>query len=514
MQFAFESCVLNTLTREVHVDGSLVSIEPKAFDLVLLLLENRDRVVSKDELIDAIWDGRFISDASLSTALKSARKAVGDDGEAQKIIKTVRGRGFRFVAEVSEPADIKGVSLKPLLRADFDDLPTVAVMPFEQMGQGDDQGYFADGICEDVIAALGRIRWLRVISRNSTFSYRGQDYTIDDVTAALNARYIVTGSVRRANNQVRVVVELVDGSTGGQVWSDRYDHVLQDVFAIQDEITERIVAAVEPKVSHAEVEAALAKPSQDLSAWDYVLRATARKSENTDIGSREAVALLDKAVELDPDYARALGVRAWISIWRVHQGWDDPHKAVEQALHDAQAAIRKDTNEIWAFVAYGFIATVVRDQHMMLHAIRRVLEINPNFALGHSYMGAGLAVMGRGEEAFPFLQKARELSPLDIQKGDFDVHDSFAHFQVADYEEAYRSAHRASLIEPEHVYPRYIMASSLAHLGYDEEAGAQVQKIKAIAPDVTLASIRSSCVFLQEEDVKRFLSGLAEAGLE
>eukprot|EP00752_Nemacystus_decipiens_P018947 g17003.t1 len=513
MQYEFESCVLNTLTREMWTSGVLVSVEPKAFDLVVHLLENRDRVVSKDELIETIWDGRFISDSSLSTAVKSARKAIGDDGDAQRIIKTVRGHGMRFVAEVREPETSPSPALATLLRNDLGELPTIAVMPFEHLSQVPDQDYFADGICEDIIAALGRIRWLRVISRNSTFSYRNQSYNLTEAAEALGARYIVVGSVRKANDRVRVAVQLLDGATGSQIWADRHDRVLEDVFEVQDDITERIVAALEPEVSVSEFGLAQRKPTQDLTAWDFVMRALARKSENTETGSREAIALLDKALAIDPNYARALGLRAWIVIWRVHQGWDDPHTAVQKAMKDAQKAVTNDANEIWAFVAYGFIATVLRDKDMMLNATRRVLEINPSFAVGHSYMGAGLAVMGRGKEAFPFLDKARELSPRDIQKGDFEVHESFAHFQVTDYEAAYRAAHRASLLEPGHAYPRYIMASSLAHLGYNEEAASQVEAIRSIVPDATLASIRASCVFMVEDDVERFLAGLEKAGL-
>lgn len=513
MKYEFETCVLNTLTREVQTNGQPVTVEPKAFDFIAFLLENRERVVTRDELIDALWEGRFISDASLSTALKSARRAVGDDGDAQRIIKTVRGHGFRFVAELKETQTAPMALPPAVLRGAEEDQPSIAVMPFELMSAAPDQDYFADGICEDVIASLGRIKWLRVISRNSTFSYRGQTLDVRAASSELGARYILTGSVRKAAEQVRVSVQLLNGESGAQIWSARHDRRLEDVFAVQDEITERIVAALEPEVSQEESRAAMRKPVQNLTAWDYVMRALARKSENTDAGSRDAIALLEKAIEIDPEYARALGLLAALIIWRVHQGWEDPHSAVLRAQDLAQRAVRSDPDEIWAFVAFGFVATIISDPDMIMDACRRVLEINPSFAVGHSYTGAALAVTGRGSAAFAYLEKARKLSPRDIQKEEFDVHESFAHFQIGDYDAAYRAAHRATLPQPDHVYPRFIMASSLAHLGYDEEARVQVAKIQSIAPGITLEVIRSSCVFMVEDDIERFVGGLAKAGI-
>lgn len=508
MTYAFEDFIVDTMTSELRSGGAVVPIEPKAFDLLVFLIENRSRIVTRDELVEVLWGGRFISDAAISTALRSVRRSIGDSGDKQGIIKTLRGRGFRFVAELKRPMD-----QAPPASDKVSIPPSIAVMPFENLSDEPDQVYFVDGICDDVILLLGRMRWLFVIAKNSTVSYRDRRYDIPSVAQDLGVSYILTGRVRCYGGRIRVSVQLLLGQSGEILWTEKYDSVVGDVFAVQDRIAESIAAALEPQVSIAELRKSYRKPEQDLNAWDCVIRAMALKSECTETSSREAITVLTKALEIDPNYARAHALLGWVLIWRVHQGWADPLEALERATRAAEAAVENDPDELWAYVAWGFVATLTKDQNLMLDSPRRALEINPSFALGHSWMGAALAVCGRGAEAFEWIERARRLSPRDILKNEFETHEAFAHFQTENYEAAFSLGLRAVTAQPQHVYPRLIMLASLGHMGRFEEAELQRKKITDFVPDLTLQSARQSCVFLHVEDIDRFIEGLELAGL-
>ena len=513
MVYSFSSFELDVSKHELRMQGKPVSVEPKVFQLIAFLIEHRDRVVTKDELMSSIWRGRIIADTTLSTAVKSARRVLGDDGEARRLIKTIWGRGFRFVGEltspdlaIDRPTDAEGT------RRDIGSLPSIAVMPFINLSDDRQQEYFADGITEDVTAALGRIRWLFVIARNSMLTYKHTD-DVTLVARELGVRYVLVGKVRKSGDRVRVTAQLLQGETGAQIWTERYDRQMAELFEVQDAITACIAGALEPQVGMAEFQRSIREEKRDLDAWDCVIRAMAKKSECTDAGSREAIALLEQAIEIAPNYARAYGLLAWILIWRVHQAWDEVEPSLSRAIAAAEAAVMKDSTELWAYVGWGFIATITRDAEMLVSAPQRTLEINPNFAMGHSWTGAALAVTGRGAEAFEWIEKARDLSPRDIFKDEFDVHESFAHFQVGDYDKAHQCAQRAMIAQPQHVYPRLIMAASLGHQGLAADAKSQLTKIREITGDLSLETVRSSCVFIQDKDIARFLDGLSRAGM-
>ena len=243
------------------------------------------------------------------------------------------------------------------------------------------------------------------------------------------------------------------------------------------------------------------------------MRAMALKSEFTDDSSLEAIALLERAIEIDEGYGRAYAQMAWTIAWRIHQGWEDTSVGLKASIEAAEKAVRRDPNEPWAYIAWLFIATILRDAELLLASPRRALEINPNFAMANSWMGAALALTGRGAEAFEWIERARKLSPRDVLRDEFDVHMSYAHFQVSDYENAYSAALRASLPHPKHVYPRLVMASSLGHSGSQSLGEAQVARILELAPNMSLESARASCVFVRTDDIDRFIEGLALSGM-
>ena len=461
MIYRFGQFQLNQDKREIRSDKATLKVEPKVFDLILFLIENKDRVVSKDELIDMLWGGRFVSDAAVSSAVAAARKVLGESAKRPNFITTAHGRGFRFTGDVersgASPAEADQAQD---VRRSIETLPSIAVMPFENISADPTQGYFVDGVCEDIIAALGRIRWLFVIARNSTLSYKGRSVDHRDVARDLNVRYILIGSIQKAGDRVRISTQLLDASRPYQIWAEQFDRKLEDVFAVQDEIAESIAGALEPQLSLAENLKSLSKPKQTVNAWDCVIRAMALKSEFTDDSSLQALALLKEALEIDPHYSRAHSQIAWTIAWRIHQGFEDAETSIGAAIKSAEYAVQYDPNEPWAYIAWLFIATILRDEKMLLESPRKALEINPNFAMAHSWLGASLALTGRGEEAFAWIKKARQLSPMDIFKEEFDVHTSYAYFQTGDYENAVDFARKAMLPHPKHVYPRLISAAA------------------------------------------------------
>jgi TolB-like protein len=256
--YAFETFLLDTGTRELRRDRELLSVEPKVFDLLSYLIANRERVVSKDDLIANVWNGRIVSDAALTTCLNAARTAIGDSGEEQRLIKTLPRKGFRFVGAVTEgdrpsaPAIVSDSDVEasdPALT--LPDRPSIAVLPFENMSGDPEQEYFADGMVEEIITALSRFKSLFVIARNSSFTFKGRAVDIKEVGRKLGVRYVLEGSVRTASGKVRIAVQLIDALTGAHIWADRFERDLTDIFALQDEITVAVVSAIQPKLLQA-----------------------------------------------------------------------------------------------------------------------------------------------------------------------------------------------------------------------------------------------------------------------
>ena len=279
MLYLFEDFVLDTDKRELRRGADVVSVAPQVFDVLDYLIRSRERVVSKDDLVTAIWEGRIISDAALTTCLKAVRSAIGDSGEGQRLIKTLPRKGFRFVGRVrEEPGPGRGTLDggtpvdRPALA--LPDRPSIAVLAFTNMSGDPDQGYFSDGITEDIITGLSRFSELFVIARNSSFQYKGKSPDIRQVGRELGVRYVLEGSIRRAGDRVRISAQLVDAVTGAHRWAERYDRELKDVFAVQDEVSRAIVAILVAQVDKAEAERTLLKPPATWQAYDFFMRAS------------------------------------------------------------------------------------------------------------------------------------------------------------------------------------------------------------------------------------------------
>jgi tetratricopeptide (TPR) repeat protein len=268
---------------------------------------------------------------------------------------------------------------------------------------------------------------------------------------------------------------------------------------------------LEPQIAHAEEVRSRRKSPQNLDAWDLVIQALARHGEFSRDGSAKAVELLDRAIAIDPTYARAYSQKAWILAWRIHQGFADA-TTLPQAIEAAETAIRFDPDEPWAYIARLFIANHMGDIDRFFASARRAIELNPNFALAHSFLGVTYALTGRGNEAFQHIERARRLSPRDIFRDEFDLHTCMAYFQIADYRKAAEYAASALLARPEHVYPHMMRASSFGHLGETEFAREEVATIRRLAPSYTLSIIEKVSVYMDPDDRRRFVEGLRKAG--
>jgi TolB-like protein len=355
LRYLFEEYAFDTDRRELHRGADVVTIAPQVFDLLDYLIRNRERVVSKDDLINAIWNGRIVSDAALTTRLNVARSAIGDSGEEQRLIKTLPRKGFRFVGPVREAQGPAGAATAdapiepPRPALTLPDKPSIAILPFTNLSSDPEQDYFADGMVEEITTALSRFKLLFVIARNSSFTYKGRAVDIKQVGRELGVRYVLEGSVRKAAGKARIGCQLIDAATGVHLWADHFEGDLSDIFALQDRMTESIVSAIAPKMFQIEIDLAVRRPN-NLSAFDLCLRVQAHQLQSwTRGGLAEALVLASRALEIDPRYGRAAIIAGDCHFRNITQGWAaDPKSEIAEGLRLLRLALSIDGNDyIW-----------------------------------------------------------------------------------------------------------------------------------------------------------------------
>ena len=521
MLFIFLEHSLDTDRRELRRGNEAVALEPQVFDLLVYLVQNRDRVVNKDELFASIWGGRIVSDSSLTSRINAARKAIGDSGEEQKLIRTIARKGFRFVGEVhsstagvqahAEPVEKSHETPRPALP--LPDRPAIAVLPFTNMTDDPAQDYFSDGISEDIITALSKLRWFFVIARNSSFIYKGRAVHMKQIADELGVGYVVEGSVRKAGDRVRITAQLNDAATGSHIWAERYDRNLADVFAVQDEITEAIVAAIEPQLFAAENFRARRKPPDSMDAWDLVMRALSHYWRVTRQDNLVAQALLEKAVAIDPNYGQALGVLATSYMFTAHMGWRDMVSATEIAERLAKAATRADGEDPWAHNALGYAYIFVHRFQDSLAEFELALRLNPNFALAQGMFGISLCYSGRWEEGDLAARRALRLSPRDPFSAVYYGIAAYAQFLGRNYDEAMQLAREAIRQRDDFVGAHRVLAAAAGMAGQDDVAKASLQELRRAQPNISLAWIANQMPIKLDADREHYLEGFRRAGL-
>jgi TolB-like protein len=422
MRYLFEDFALDTDKRELRRGIDAVSVTPQAFDVLLYLIRNRQRVVSKDDLISAIWGGRAISDAALATRLNAARAAIGDAGDQQRLIKTLQRKGFRFTGSVQETdkpdVDIAARSaVQPVAPAPGpSDKPSIAVLPFQNMSGDPDQEYFADGLVDDITTALSRFRALFVIARNSSFTYKGKPADIKQVGQQLGARYVLEGSVRKAGARLRITGQLIDAANGVHLWVDRFDGVLDDVFDLQDKVTQQVVGAIAPEVDRAEMERARRRPLGNIDAVTAYYRGLPNvgfptSAENND----DALKHFETAIALDPGFVPAYGGAASCITWRWGNKWPgDISEDRAKLLGFAERLKELGADDAFTLSIVGFTLFWVRlDFDAGLEMIERAVQCNPNCADAVRSRGFVRGWHGESDAAVADLELAMRLSPRD-----------------------------------------------------------------------------------------------------
>jgi TolB-like protein len=526
VRFLFEGYVLDLDRRELRRGVELVPTGPQVFDLLVFLVQNRERVVTKDDLLGAVWSGRIVSESTLTSHINAARKAIGDSGEEQKLIRTAARKGFRFVGEVSEeqpgpePARLAQrlgpdeAGHAPALA--LPDRPSIAVLPFQNLSGDPEQEYFADGMVEDIITALSRMRWLFVIARNSSFTYKGRTVDVKQVGRELGVRYIVEGGVRKAANRVRITAQLIDATTGAHIWADRFDGGIEDIFDLQDRMTESIVGAVAPTLEQAEIERATRKPTENLDAYDLHLRGMARFYQRTNEATTEALRLFGKAIELDPELAVAYGMAAWCYVWRKQQGWmtDREHEIIEGGRL-ARRAVELGKDDPIALARGGHaLGFLLGDLDSAAAFLDRALLLNPNLATVWYLSGFIRAYRGEPDRAIEHLAQTMRLSPGDPNLYRVQTGTGLAHFLAGRYEDAVSWSEKAFLSDPSYVLSSaLVLAASSALAGRLEEARRAVQRVREVDPALSVAKLLGYFPIRQPEQQAKWAEGLRKAGL-
>ena len=516
MRYLFEGYALDTDRRELHRGDDLVPIEPQVFDLLAYLVSQRERVVSKDDLLTAVWKGRIVSESALTTRINAARAALGDSGEAQRLIRTLRGRGVRFVGDVraSVDASANAVTGSPVLA--LPDRPSIAVLPFANISSDPEQEYFADGMVDDILMALSRVRWLFVIARQSSFIYRARSADVQQIGRELGVRYVLEGSVRKSGTRVRLVAQLIETEGGAHLWADRFEDDLRDIFALQDAITERIVSAVEEKVRDAEIRRARAKPTDSLTAYDLYLRALPAWFGQTLVEYQRTQELLGKALEVDPAYAEALGALTDTVNTRTIQGWHESRsRGVDEASRLAGRALAAGPDNSTCLASAAFAYGVLSNRFdEAFELANRAVVVHPNSVFVCNRSAAVYGICGESDKAIAQCEAACRMNPLDSKKAATVTYStlSFAFYMARRYEESVRAGRRALVFAPQSNIARKYVATSLAQLGRTDEARVEIAELLKHQPGASLAVFEQT-PFRHKWMKELHMEGLRKAGL-
>jgi adenylate cyclase len=511
----FDRFALDLTRGNLRKGAQDIDLRPKAFDVLRHLAENAGRLVPKDELYQAVWPDIAVTDDSLVQCIGELRHKLGD--EAHTLIKTVPRRGYLLDVQISA-GDDAAVQPSPITTGSssalsLPDKPSIAVLPFTNMSDDPDQEYFSDGMTEDIITALSRLRWFFVIARNSTFTYKGQRVDVRQVGRELGVRYVLEGSVRKSGERVRITSQLLDAITGNHIWSERYDRDLTDIFALQDEITASVTAAIEPKLLAAEGLRAQARSNDDLDAWDLVARALSHFWKLTAAESQTAIDLLRQAVQTHPDYAPAHSLLAFVILISFNVGRIPTRSEREFANELAHRAVELDDSDPWAHIAMGYVAFVARkNTKESVRHFDTALDLNPNFATATSSVGLAFTFNGQSDEAILRFERALRMSPRDPFKGIFFAAISAAHYLAGRYLQAVEWARKAVEMRPGNLGALRILCASLAQAGEIEESKAAMRTLRQLQPGLSIAWIKQWVPYTSGP-MTHFLEGMRKAGL-
>jgi TolB-like protein len=503
MRLLFAECAIDTERRELRRAGELVHVEPQVFDLIVFLIRYRDRVVTKDQLLEAVWQGRVVSDSALSTRINAARQAIGDSGELQKFIQTLARRGFRFVANVEEDVSAEEAAsgspsktAQPGATPAASERPAIAVLPFDNQGGAPDESYFAEGMADALITSLSHIRWLTVIARSSSFALKGRGLDTRRIGGELNVRYLLDGGVRRAHGRVRVMAELIEAETGRHLWGDKFDGQVEEIFDFQDRITASVIGAIEPSLRGAEIARAERKRPENLGAYDLYLRALPHAYAYTREGRSLALKLLGNALAMDPIYAEAHGLAAWCHIQRIWTEAPDLKTDLSSAVAHARAvmAIRTDDASTLAFAANAY-ARAAHDYETALQMIEHALARNPSNAHALAVGAVVNAWAGRWKHAIGLAERALRCSPFDPTRHLALAATARARLFEGNAEAALVAARGAVHASPGHLPSHGYVLICLVRLARTQELAIALERMRASFPDIRTVHFLAHATF-------------------
>lgn len=524
MDILFEDFALDPQRRELNKNGAVVALEPQVFDLLVYLVRQRGRVVSKDELLKAVWGGRIVSDSTIESRVSLLRKALGDDGHAQRLIRTYARKGIRFVGEVREGgaadrieilAQGQQIPVVSTARWPARGRPTVAVLPFVNLSGDPGQEHVSDGLSSDIIALLARQRSLLVIARNSSFAFKGSDIDARRVGAALSADYLVEGSFQRAQRRLRVTFELVDARDGRALWAERYDRDVDDIFAVQDDIAAKIVGRIEPEISLWARERALRQPPPTLQAWDLFHLGMAHLYKANAADNLQAQGWLRRAIALDPGFAQAHAYLSYATVLSMIYFEADAEPArLDEAVAIAARAVDLDDRDAVARFTLGRALTARQDYEDAMAEMAMATDLNPALAIGWCGLADAHAYAGEFEQAFGLFQKAIDLSPHDPMLWAFFAYRALAHLFAGEFAQAADHAHKAIRMPQCHYWPFVHRVSAFGHLGDAAEAQKAVAELLRLRPDFSCALARRRLFYIRSAgQLERYVQGLRRAGL-
>jgi len=503
---------LDLRRRELLRDGAPVQLGGRAIDILCVLAAAKGNVVTKDELLERVWPGLTVAESNIQVHVSALRKALDEGKDGLSYVVTASGRGYRFVGQLVTADDGKAAPQQGL---PIPDRPSIAVLPFENLSGDPEQEYFADGIVEDITTALSRMRWLFVIARNSSFAFKGRAVDAKQIGRELGVRYLLEGSVRKAANRVRITGQLIDATTGGHLWADRFDGPLDDIFDLQDQVTASVVGAIAPKLQQAEIERARYKPTESLDAYDYFLRGTASLHRWTRKGNDEALTLFYKAIELDPDFATAHGMAAWCYVLRQLNGWttDRPDELAE-IMRLAERVTESGKDDAVA-LSFGGLALgrVVGNLEGGVALIDKALVLNSNLAAAWYASGWVRAFQRDTDVALDHAARAMRLSPFDPLMFAMQMVTGHAHYIAGRYAEAATWAEKAFREQPNLLPTIRLMAATNALSGRLEEAHKAIARGRALDPGMRISNLKDRIGPFHPEDFARYVEALRLAGL-
>ncbi len=524
MIYFVASSAIDTETFEVRRDGVRIPVEPQVFDLLLLLIENRDRMITRDEIVERVWKGRIVSEAAISSRIKAARRAIGDDGKAQAMIRTIHRRGLRFVGDVTtangtieaestterqalerpptvvphvpqaliaspteatepgEVGDITGIDLSLPKR------PSLVVLPFHMLVGSEDQRLTADGLALDIMTGLARTRWLFVISRGTAFKFRGPSQDPKVIATQLGVRYVLQGNIQFHGNRLRIHAALTDAVVGREVWADHFDRAVDDIFLVQDEIASIIVGTVESEIEQSERQRALLTPPASLDAWSAYHRGAWHMFQFTREGYEEAETLFKRAAQLDPGASRVFAGLSFVHWQRAFlEIGKDRQAEIDQATEFARHALLLDPRDPQGHWALGRAFLLRQEFDLAIEEIEQSVSLNPNFAIGHYSVAFARALAtqnGRSEES---VKIARRLSPYDLMSFAMLATQAMNASLLGRFEDGAELADRAARQGNAHYHILAIAAFCNALAGRTEIAKRYLTRLAAVHPGYRLA---------------------------